>query len=227
MTAAKKVPNVDGWLEQARALRADMYESEAKFFLFLVAGETGGVPWQDAGFSSFEELINEGGLCTVSRYVSFRNALTRVDPSQAETIGVDGVIQAAKVMDEVKRAKVVATLDEARARKGHPVSGREAQRIAQQIDPHEREPMDLRRARARSQTEEECVALRKARWRAGTRKRRATEAGRFVGRQTEEVMPAASIHRCSRPRRGVIAHPEGEARKRTRPNGSPVEHLRS
>ncbi len=148
------------WLERARELRAAMFEDEAAFYLFLVDGENGGVAWHGT-VASFEELLDEFELCKVARYVSFRNALSVVDRAHASSVGVDGVIEIARVKSQDKRNAVIASLEENRARRGVPPTARLVRQTIQQIAPVARTTRDLARVMNRDKLEQENASLRK------------------------------------------------------------------
>lgn len=157
---AKKVTSdseIAKWVDEAKRLRSSMFEDEARFYLFLVDGEAGGVDWRGA-YSNFTELVEE--ICDVTRYVSFRDALAKVPREHASQIGVDGVIKSAAIVDSTKRSEVVASLSEARARRGMPLSSREVSRVVQQMAPVSKPTRDLLHLRQRDVDEREAPALR-------------------------------------------------------------------
>jgi hypothetical protein len=154
------MPNdLDKWLEQARALRAEMYASDARFMLFLVAGEQNTRLWKGA-FTSYEQLLKDQELVDSSRYTAFRDALKVVDPARAESIGVDGVIKAGRVCDVQKRGTIVRTLGEWSKVHGHAPSAETVERIVQQISPRESVPRVLQQALSRDKLEAENKSLR-------------------------------------------------------------------
>lgn len=148
------------WLDRARELRSAMFEDESAFYLFLVDGEDGGVQWRGT-VASFEELLDEFELCKIARYVSFRNALSIVDRAHAKSVGVDGVIEIARIKSQDKRAAVLVSLEENRARRGVPPTARLVRQTIQQIAPVARTTRDLARAMNRDKLEQENVSLKK------------------------------------------------------------------
>lgn len=158
MSIAQKLStDFSEWLAEAKRLRSSMFEDEARFYLFLVDGESGAVAWRGA-YSNFTEIVEE--ICDVTRYVSFRDALARVPREHASQIGVDGVIKAAAVADANQRDAVVASLEEARLRRGMPLSSREVARVVQQVAPVSKPTRDLLNLRQRDIDEREAPALR-------------------------------------------------------------------
>jgi hypothetical protein len=156
---SKQEITLEKWLSHARTLRAEMYRSDARYMLYLVAGEKIDSLWKGA-FTSYEQLLKDQELVEPSRYTAFRNALAIVDVSVAEQIGVDGVIRAARVQDAEKRGLCVASMTEWSKAHGHPPSAETCARTVQAIAPVERIPNVLSSALARDKLEAENRSLR-------------------------------------------------------------------
>ena len=131
---------MQAWLDKAVSLRADMLQSEVKFFTFLVEGERGACPWRGQ-YTDFEQLLETTNLCSTQRYTSFRDALDRVSSSVKEqigTLGVDGIIEAGRIEVAAKRSEFVARVVEGTKNQGCPLSPRRIKEIGASIEPKSR-----------------------------------------------------------------------------------------
>jgi len=154
---------IQTWIDGALDKRATLFSSEVAFYLYLVEGERKACPWRGA-YPSFEALLKEHNLCHTPRYTNFKNAVATITggAKTAHSVGVDGLIEAARVQDAEKQAKVILTLTEtSRDRRGVPAAQEEVRRICQSIAPVERTPRRLKRALARPSLEQENATLRK------------------------------------------------------------------
>jgi hypothetical protein len=148
------------WLEKARAARAQMFEHEAEYFLFLVDSEAT-VPWKGA-FSTFEQALEQYDLCTAERFTRFRDAIRVVpDRAQARRQGIDTFTRCARVADPAKRKLVLQEIDLRIEAHGGPLSPRESERVVQNIAPVERPARHVEKAMAAAKLEAENTALRK------------------------------------------------------------------
>lgn len=128
------------WLDKAVALRADMLQSEVKFFLFLIEGERGSCPWKGQ-YTDFEQLLETSRLCSTQRYTAFRDALDRANgdvQKQIDGLGVDGVIEAGRITEAPKRSEFVARVIEGAKNQGCPLSARRVKQIGAEIQPRDR-----------------------------------------------------------------------------------------
>jgi hypothetical protein len=150
---------IEQFVETAKRLREQVFKDDVAFLTHLVSGEQQTDLWQGA-YTSFEQLLKHYDLTDVSRYTSFRNALNLLGKEVNSSLGVDGIIAAARVQDLPKRRDVVRALTGFATEHGHPPSQQETGRIVQQIAPVERTPRVLGRIIAKEQLEEENRALR-------------------------------------------------------------------
>ena len=129
------------WLDKAVALRADMLKSEVVFFDFLIEGEKGGCPWRGQ-YTSFEQFLAATNLVAPSRYVAYRDALARAHAEvreDADTLGVDGVIEAGR-MPQPARVTFVNRVVKGARDQGCPLSVRRVKQIGREVSPPDDKP---------------------------------------------------------------------------------------
>jgi hypothetical protein len=156
----KQIKNLDEFIEQAKVLREQAEEAEARFLLFLRAFERSRPDlWKTAGVQTFDSFLQSAALVNPARY---RNFVSGVDiiPGAAERIGAGAMIAAASFKDPLK-----VTIDEyvkrcSKFREYHGVSPSEqtARNWVRQLEPSE--PSVVTRTTRIHQLEAEVQQLR-------------------------------------------------------------------
>ena len=156
---ASQPMTLETWLAEGHKRRLRMFEAEVEFFLWLVEGEARFRHlW--AMYGSFARLLEQEAFAKVSRYEEFRDGLSIINRADALKIGVDGVIQTAKVKNETRRAKALQNQLNWVSERGHTPSSETTRNLVRAADPKEITPRTTASAQLKDRLLEENQQLR-------------------------------------------------------------------
>jgi hypothetical protein len=146
VNSSSRSKTFEAWVEEARELRASLFAAEARLLSFLLDFERSG-PWQDAGFSSFDKVLETHRLCSSTKYREFVAASDMLDAGTIAKIGAPAARCAAKIPDQKKRNLYIEAASLRVDDSGFPISEERAREMLQDISPSEKVPDNVRRVR--------------------------------------------------------------------------------
>lgn len=121
------------FIAEARRLLSIYESARVDFYLFLHRGETT-LPWQAAGFETFESFLDANDVKRVTSYRNFVAALNRFGEVELRTIGLDAALALLRAPAD-KAGEAQAHLDAWVKEYGKPVPAQTASRIMDRYAP--------------------------------------------------------------------------------------------